>query len=498
MSRTVIIGLDGFHEKLLDYTPYLETLYEENPSGPLKSTTPPVTAPAWASFQTGKNQGKHGIFDFITYDEEFQLEFLDGQSLRAEPFYERLDHAGFDCLLYNLPFALPARVSGDIVPSWLDSDDAAPVPEDLYEKLGIDPPRYPELDGDRLEQIAEMRTCFNHNSTQFLTALENGNHDVLFQLISVTDWLQHTGYRELRESSDGQVAERTKDLLNHVDEYIKSLNEEINKGDTLLLLSDHGFKVFDGQFYLNDWLEQQGLLETGSESVEDKSNDSNNTVDLGAVGRFIAQQEWLYPILRVLKNTARSKLGIEFAYEKGIDFENSIAYCLSDDEAAIRFSESTDGTKTEKLVEQVLSNLEDVDGVRPINRQELYDGAFADKAGEIIISSKNLKVSRGPVGRVKSNAAIAHHSSMGLFIAVNSSNSGSDDVSTASLVDIAPTILALCNQPVPKDMDGKVLTEALDIDFEFTDPTEYEPMFTSSNNEDKTEVEDRLSNLGYL
>ncbi|WP_193366247.1 alkaline phosphatase family protein, partial [Haloterrigena salina] len=62
MSRIVVIGLDAFHTDLLQFTPHIRSLFDKNPSGVLESTTPPVTAPAWASFQTGKNQGKHGLY----------------------------------------------------------------------------------------------------------------------------------------------------------------------------------------------------------------------------------------------------------------------------------------------------------------------------------------------------------------------------------------------------------------------------------------------------
>ena len=35
---------------------------------PLRSTCPPVTFPAWSTFMTGLEPGRHGIFDFIHRD----------------------------------------------------------------------------------------------------------------------------------------------------------------------------------------------------------------------------------------------------------------------------------------------------------------------------------------------------------------------------------------------------------------------------------------------
>lgn len=494
----VILGLDAFHEDLLEHTPFLQELYENNPSGPLTSTTPPVTAPAWASFQTGKNQGKHGVYDFVRYDEDYEMEFLDGKSLRAESFYERLDRAGKDCFLFNLPFSLPARIEGDIVPSWLDSNNADPVPADLYEQFDIQPPQYPDLDGDRLENIAEMRDCFEHNKTQFLSVLEANDHDFLFQLVSITDWVQHNGFRELQQEPSSQVAKQTVDMLSTVDEYVKQVYESIEPEDELLILSDHGFKVFDGHLFINDWLQDQGLLKTGGQSLNDKMSEERQTVDIGVLGRLIARQEWLYPILRVIKNAIRSKAGIEFSYEQGVDFDQSTAYCLSDDESAIRLDPNLSSSKREQLVEELLTVLNETDGVSATASQDLYNGPFADEAGDILVHSERIKVSRGPVGRVTSNAPIAHHSCEGFLISVSNSKKEEIEIQDASLLDIAPTVLSLYDLDVPNEIDGDVLAEITNSSTTFIDTESYNPQFISTGSEDKSEVEDRLSNLGYL
>ena len=46
----------------------LRALADRGESGTLMSTVPPVTAPAWTSFLTGKDPGEHGIFGFRTVD----------------------------------------------------------------------------------------------------------------------------------------------------------------------------------------------------------------------------------------------------------------------------------------------------------------------------------------------------------------------------------------------------------------------------------------------
>ena len=66
--RLLVIGLDGVGFDLVapwveaGKLPGLGRLLDEGAQGPLLSTIPPLTGPAWTSFQTGVNPGKHGIF----------------------------------------------------------------------------------------------------------------------------------------------------------------------------------------------------------------------------------------------------------------------------------------------------------------------------------------------------------------------------------------------------------------------------------------------------
>ena len=69
--RVLVIGLDGATFDVLlplaraGRLPALAALIARGTSAPLRSVFPPVTAPAWASFMTGKNPGKHGIYEFL-------------------------------------------------------------------------------------------------------------------------------------------------------------------------------------------------------------------------------------------------------------------------------------------------------------------------------------------------------------------------------------------------------------------------------------------------
>ena len=66
----MVIGLDGAAWHLLDpmiergVMPRLAALRARGASGPLVSTVPTYTPPAWTSAATGVNPGRHGIYGF--------------------------------------------------------------------------------------------------------------------------------------------------------------------------------------------------------------------------------------------------------------------------------------------------------------------------------------------------------------------------------------------------------------------------------------------------
>jgi predicted AlkP superfamily phosphohydrolase/phosphomutase len=70
-GKLIIIGIDAGTFKLIKpwveegELPTLAKLMNEGVYGILESTVPPITSPAWPSFMTGCNPGKHGIPGFV-------------------------------------------------------------------------------------------------------------------------------------------------------------------------------------------------------------------------------------------------------------------------------------------------------------------------------------------------------------------------------------------------------------------------------------------------
>lgn len=497
MGSVVVLGLDGFHTELLEYTPGIAELYARCPSSKLQSTVPPVTAPAWAGFQTGKNQGRHGVFDFVDYDESFTPQLLDGSALQSTTVYELLDEDGYSCFLQNLPFSLPPRIDGDVLPSWLDGDDADPQPPDLCSRLDIDMPSYPSFDKEGAAGIDELRDSFEHNREIFLDVVARSEHDFFFHLVSVTDWLQHMAYREMRDDPDTEVSRRARDLLRSVDAYVAAVEDTLGDGDDFVVLSDHGFDVFADKFFVNDWLLENEYLKLSRDGVRlgDKSAAIQNdgSLNVGRIGVWARRQPGLFRLLRPVKDLFTAVTGSDLSADPQVDMDRTLAYCQSKDESAIRFAEGTD-EETRCEIRERLDQYEDISARWA---DDLYEGPHTDEGGDIVVTSETYKIARGPRGEIHTGNRTAYHDPHGVLIGVGSSFASAPD--DPQLLDVTPTLLHLLGEPVPDDVDGRTLTEWLTTEAEvmIRDSETYSPS-TDSTEGDSNGVEDRLEELGYL
>ena len=71
---------------------------------------------------------------------------------------------------------------------------------------------------------------------------------------------------------------------------------------------------------------------------------------------------------------------------------------------------------------------------------------------------------------------------------------------SAKIIDIAPTILYMNNVAIPTDIDGKVLKEALNIEYkiEYQKPIPKEKELLEYSEEESKELQKRLKGLGYM
>ena len=112
--KLLIVGLDAATLDLINpwvaegKLPNIARLMSAGASGRLASILPPITPQAWTSFMTGKNPGKHGIFEFMEMPAGmYSLRYVDASSRRTTTIWRMLNDAGYKVGTMNVPFTYP-------------------------------------------------------------------------------------------------------------------------------------------------------------------------------------------------------------------------------------------------------------------------------------------------------------------------------------------------------------------------------------------------------
>src|SRR5688572_30533125 len=126
MARLLMIGLDGATFQLLGpwmeagALPKLQKVRDQGVSGTLKSSIPPVTAPAWQCFMTGKNPGKHGVYWFMhRRPESYDVVPINSTDCDGLTLWELLGKAGYKVAALNIPGTYPPRLLNGVMISGL-------------------------------------------------------------------------------------------------------------------------------------------------------------------------------------------------------------------------------------------------------------------------------------------------------------------------------------------------------------------------------------------
>ncbi len=144
-GKIIVVGLDGATFDLIrpwaaeGYLPVLNKIMQEGAHGELGSTLPPMTSPAWTTFATGVNPGKHRLYDWIAREPDSYrftpVTALDG---KAPTLYSLLSGYGRKVVSLNVPMTYPptpvngVMVSGMPAPS---TDVRFTYPETLYQEI---------------------------------------------------------------------------------------------------------------------------------------------------------------------------------------------------------------------------------------------------------------------------------------------------------------------------------------------------------------------------
>jgi predicted AlkP superfamily phosphohydrolase/phosphomutase len=553
-EKVFILGLDGASpdiiESLIDQgkVPTFKKLKEEGVMGRLRTTIPPITGSAWSSFMTGKNPGKHGIFDFIRRKKGTYLlspinaEFRDGRS-----FWSWAGDEGKKICVFNVPITYPPeKVNGIMVSGMLTPSNKTDYtyPPSLAKELERITGGYEIHIKESYSKGGEERflthlyevTDKRIKAMEYLFGLEDW--DVFIAIFQGIDVLQHELWHcwdrnhFRHDPSQEKYFDVIPEFYQKMDAVLKRVLEDwIGSERTLIVMSDHGAGPLEKLLYINNFLMEKGFLKL-------KKGVRTSIKNLLFRSGFVPMN-FYHLLLRMglgrLKRKARfgqtqSLLKPFFLSFEDVDWSQSVAYSIGSTAGQVYLNlkgrepqgivepDREFGRIREEIIRELKELIDEETGEKVVGeiyrKEEIYHGPHLNEAPDIIFFAKGFEIAAFGEYEFASHRILdysrgvsASHRMEGLLMMKGKRIKEGMTLEGAQIIDLAPSVLYLLNLPIPNSMDGRVLQKAfLDgtlqeqpIRFleEEGPSSDFHPGGIYSDEEEE-DLKRRLRTLGYL
>jgi predicted AlkP superfamily phosphohydrolase/phosphomutase len=551
-KKVLVVGLDGATLDLVlpwigqGHLPVLARLIRDGSYGPLQSTLQPVTASAWATFMTGVNQGKHGLYDFVRRrTDSYKLEVTNGSMIAAPTIFDIVGQSGGRVIAVNVPYTFPPPSVNGILVSGLFApavDERIVFPSSLAAKLFgqldgyfVTPDYDPQAADPLSKYIDDLKKGIDYRRRLSLYLMNNEEWDLFVVVFMATDLVQHSFWRYM-ESGDNLYQGAILEIYQHIDQALGDLLESIDDDTVVMIMSDHGAGPLHRMVNLNRWLADAGYLSF--------YEPRKRPIDRARV-RLVKSLASAYrqSVPAGLRSSIRKRLGAKrFDQLKGelestlfssaVEWSRTIAYALGSGgnvylnlagrEPAGVVSPGHEYERIRAEVAEALSDIRDPESGQPIvrrvwRREEIYSGIYLDRAPDLIIEWSDYRywgrgrydILSAPVFEEMETLDFTAlpltgtHRPQGMLVVWGGGES-SRPLDDKRIADLAPTILDLLGLPIPGYMDGHALWDAsgpglindvLPVDSESGIVDRQGDPYSSSQEQ---KIVKRLKDLGYL
>ncbi|MBC7263241.1 MAG: alkaline phosphatase family protein [Chloroflexi bacterium] len=553
LRKVLIIGMDGATFDILGplmdegWLPNLAKLRANGVWGKLRTTIPPVSASAWVSFATGKNPGKHGLFDFVfPRPDGYEVCVANVTYRSGRAFWEYISDAGGQVGLVNVPITYPPAsrpVNGFVASCFLAPNFDSPwtYPDGLKYELRDAVGEFPlimseaQRSGDVLKFIQEMRDFDLGRVKHVLYLMKNKTWDLFAFVFSSTDTLQHELWHLLdpgHPRHDAQQASRYHEAIwgfyADIDHALGQLIDAAGEDALILIMSDHGAGPFQYFFHVNNWLHSLGLLRWKRNPV---SMAKYTLYRLGFTPVNVLKMVTFLRLSRLRKNVKRGR-GVKmlkrvFLSFNDVDWSHTAAFAVGNfgqiyinlagkrTQGIVRSGAEYEALR-DRIIREALALRDPETGEAVIQyayrKEEIYYGESLVHAPDIILHtdrSKYVSFGHADFGSNRilepSFGQTGHHQMDGILMICGEQIQRGKKIEGAQIIDLAPTLLYAMGLPVPSDMDGRVLSEAFASEYMSANPVRYEevgctkrPESEDYSEEDEERVMQRLRDLGYV
>jgi predicted AlkP superfamily phosphohydrolase/phosphomutase len=538
-ARLLVLGLDGATwdviEPLAGDLPNLRRLWTGGARARLRSTTPPMTLPAWSSILTGVNPGRHGFLDFTRrIPGTYRLEFLNATHRGVPTLHELLSARGQRVASIAVPTTWPPSAVDGIVVSGFDSPVATTVEASHCHPSGVYDELRRRFGGLRFADFQEAAQGPGWHAHALGTLLrEVGRKEAVCDLLLARErWgsfmvvfgESDTASHHFWAFHDRSSPRHRPGLPHALGDVYRRLDAAVGRlsarADLVCVVSDHGFGGAGTLvLYLNRWLEQHGWLRFSGTSQS-------------VAGDRLRQLALRLPVERLVRRVPAAWLGdVETRTRYGaIDFRHTRAWSDETNYAAtihlnvrgrdpLGTIDDVDAA-TRELTRLLLAWKVDGTGVveRVWRRDEVCRGPAAGGAPDLVLTFANpggYSPTLLPSTRVAAGTTFRHldphelqggkglgmngaHRPEGVLILHGAPFAAGVTVE-ASVEDVLPTLLHALGEGIPAHVEGHVLQEAFaGRRHERRVPAEtVRPPLVALRHDEARHLADRLTALGY-
>jgi predicted AlkP superfamily phosphohydrolase/phosphomutase len=547
----MILGWDAATWDLLipwiqdGYLPNLAGLMDDGAYGSLISTPLPVSPAAWTTIITGKNPAKHNVYDwFSRKPDSYDVTYVNTGQIMTRALWDYLDDAGLRIGVFNLPMIYPAAqvngfmVSGLAAPNPNLKDFAYPpsLVGEIEAEFG--PYKHAETEvykyGREKEYFDDVMQWAAYQEKSLGLLMERHPCDVYCLVFMQTDHVQHKLWRYMDSTypgydpdHDGKYKDFILSTYQHLDEMLGSWRSAFGRETHFLLISDHGAGPVHGVMYINRWLLEKGYLQLRRDLTTQAKKWLARTNVITRLYNLVAKLG-LGKVANLVSKPTRNNVLNSFLSFSDIDWSRTKAYARGSFGQIfinLRDREPSGIVDRGSGYDDIIADLiNDLQGLRhpetgeslitDIQRpQNVYTGPYLSQAADIMFSIQNYQYqssvkmgfeSSGILGSSEYGDSSTHRPE-GVFVMAGPGIQKIGQISEAQVTDVLPTALGLLGIPIPTDLDGAPITEALTLEQRQqlnwvtpggeSSPDHPEPAL---NPEDITEIETRLRDLGYL
>ena len=458
MSKVFIIGLDCAEPSLVfdrwrDQLPNFRRLTDRGVYGNLESCTPAITVPAWSVMMSSKDPGTLGIYGFrnradYSYD---KMNIATDSAVKEDRVWDILSRSGKQVNVVSVPGTYPPRpVNGCLVGCFLTPSIALnytyppEFKDEIKQWVGeyqVDVKDFRTEDkAYLLKQIYEMtETRFKlvkkmlvEKPWDFFMFVEMGVDRIHHGMWSYTD------EKHWRYQPDNPFIDSIRDYYVYLDREIGEMLDLLPPDTMVMVVSDHGAKCMAGGIAINEWLYRAGLLVLAD-----------------------AAPTKMMPLERVKVDWSRTKAWSSGGYYarifmnvQGREPNGVIApadYERERDELARRLI-AIPGPYGEDIGTKIFKPEEiyhQVNNVAPDLIVYFGDLAWRSVGSLGLDSIYTFENDTGPDD--------ANHAQQGMFILYDPARDLGGRRLQAQIMDVAPTVLKYLGEPIPADMQGKVI-----------------------------------------